>query len=133
MLFIVCDNEMLCSIRHSLSSGVHACRYLPFVSHAPQTGFSVAPERKHNRWCFLKRLGTNVKPNSALPRLCLRSWSLLPAAARPPSQPAPSLACCGWRSPGGGLPSRTGSRECPRCRRPSSSSLSPILLKLRGA
>lgn len=103
---------MLRSIRHSLSSRVYACSYLPFMSHAPKTGFSVAPERKHNHWCFLKHWGT-VKPDSALPRLCLRFRRLLSAAARRPPGRALSLACCGVEKPQRRLPSSTCSQECP--------------------
>lgn len=60
---------MLCCIRHSFSNMVHPWNYLPFVTYPLKTDFSVAPGRdvwKNNHWCLFNRLGSNVKPDSAL-------------------------------------------------------------------
>lgn len=126
MLFIVCDNEMLCCIHHSFSNMVHAWNYLPFVTYPLKTDFSVAPGRnvwKNNHWCLLNRLGSNVKPDSALTQLCCVSafwesvscrgeagWPISSRLSVPGTEPGPL-----WHgeAAGKGLPSSVRSQQCP--------------------
>ena len=110
---------MFYTICYSLLNVVHACSHCPCVSHAPKTDFSVAVGRKYNHWCFLKPLGTNIKPDSVRTQLCLLLRSPLSAVVRlvspsPGDSPclALSLARCSMEKP--------QKKACPPARAPRS-------------